>query len=60
MNDEKDKKPAPIQPVSTKPIPRSPLTEMRHREIAHDHAIKIKPKLEKTPEAKPDRKKRDD
>jgi hypothetical protein len=60
MSDEKDKKPPPIHPVSTKPIPRSPLTEMRYRETAHDHAIKIKPKPEKKPEAKPDRKKTDD
>jgi hypothetical protein len=60
MSDKEDKKPTPVQPVSTKPIPRSPLTEMRHREIAYDRATKIKPKPEKAPQAKPDRKKRDD
>jgi hypothetical protein len=57
MSEKDDKKPTPVQPVSTKPIPRTPLTEMRHREIARDHVAKISPKPEKAPQGKPDRKK---
>jgi hypothetical protein len=48
MSDEKEKPTAP-QPVSTKPIPRSPLTEMRNYEIARDHALPRKETGKPTP-----------
>jgi hypothetical protein len=51
MSEENNKKPdKPIVPISTKPIARSPLTEMRHKEIAQDHLPKSEPK--KIPDGK--------
>ena len=49
MTEEDRKKPSPDKSeTDNRPIPRSPLTEMRHREIARDQAIKKRENPRKT------------